>query len=68
VLTPEVDSLIAVARGAGALHAARSGSGPAVLAIVTADHEAQVRAAFEEAGAWVLAGPMDTTGLLINPV
>jgi hypothetical protein len=36
------------------------------LAIVTADHEAQVKAAFEEAGAWVLAGPMDTTGLMVG--
>lgn len=65
-LSPEVDSLLGVARSAGALHAARSGSGPAVLALVTVEEEAQVKAAMEGVGARVLDGPMDTTGLLIS--
>lgn len=64
-LSPEVDSLMSIARGAGALHAARSGAGPSVLALVDSAHAGQVRAAFEKAGAVVVDGPMDTTGLLI---
>jgi homoserine kinase len=63
-LSPEVDALIGIARGAGAYHAARSGSGPSVLAIVGVESAEQVRAAFERAGAVVVDSPMDTTGLV----
>jgi homoserine kinase len=66
LLSPEVDVLLRIARSAGALHAARSGSGPAILALVTVEEEAHVKAALERAGAMVLDGPMDTTGLLIS--
>jgi len=36
-LSPEVGQMIRIARGAGAFHAARSGAGPAVLALVGPD-------------------------------
>lgn len=62
-MSPDVAILIEAARSAGALHAARSGAGPSVLALVTADAEAAVRTAFEKAGCDVLAGPIEPSGL-----
>ncbi len=64
-ISPEVVTLIETARAAGALHAARSGAGPSVLALVDQDTAAGVRAALERAGARVVDGPMDTTGLIV---
>lgn len=63
-LSPEVPAMMSIARRAGALHAARSGSGPAVLAIATHDSVASVVAALEELGAEVITGPMETQGLI----
>jgi homoserine kinase len=63
-LSPEVPAMMEVARRAGALHAARSGSGPSVLAIATHDTASAVAAALEEQGAQVLVGPMETQGLI----
>lgn len=63
-LSPEVGELISVARRAGALHAARSGAGPSVVAIATAESADRVAAAFESWGATVLTGPVETTGLI----
>lgn len=63
-LSPEVDQLMEVARRAGAMHAARSGAGPSVVALATAETAGRVSLAFEEAGVTVLNGPVDTTGLV----
>ena len=63
-LSPEVGELIETARRAGALHAARSGAGPSVGALATAETAGRVSKAFEEAGASVLNAPVDTTGLV----
>jgi homoserine kinase len=63
-LSPEVATLIEAARRAGALHAARSGAGPSVLALVTADTEEAVRAAFSRAGCDVIGGAIEATGLV----
>lgn len=65
-LSPEVATLMDVARRAGALHAARSGAGPSVLALVTAENEAAVRAAFERAGCEVVGGTVEATGLITS--
>ncbi len=63
-LSPEVGELMTLARRAGALHAARSGAGPSVVAIVTNETADRVRSAFEAWGADVIDGPVDTTGLV----
>lgn len=63
-LSPEVGELIAVARRAGAPHAARSGAGPSVMAMTTKEHADRVAEAFAEWGAQVLTGPVETTGLI----
>ena len=63
-LSPEVGELMEIARRAGALHAARSGAGPSVVALATAETAGRVSRAFEEAGASVLNAPIDTTGLV----
>ena len=63
-LSPDVGKLIDVAKRAGALHAARSGAGPSVVAIVTIDTTDRVAAAFREWGAAVIDGPVETTGLV----
>jgi homoserine kinase len=65
-LSAEVESLMAVARSAGAHHVARSGSGPSVLALVGSESADRVKEALEMAGAAVVDGPMDTTGLLTS--
>ena len=63
-LTPVVGELMDIARRAGAFHAARSGAGPSVVALATAETAGRVSMAFEEAGAFVLNAPVDTTGLV----
>lgn len=63
-LSPEVAEMIAVARRAGALHAARSGAGPSVVALATQETAGKVAAAFGEWGATVIDDPVETTGLV----
>lgn len=63
-LSPEVAEMIDVARRAGALHAARSGAGPSVLALATQETAEKVAAAFAEWGANVIDDPVETTGLI----
>jgi homoserine kinase len=64
VLSPDVGKLIDVAKRAGALHAARSGAGPSVIAIATAETAGRVAAAFREWGVEVIDGPVEARGLL----
>jgi homoserine kinase len=63
-MSPEVGKLIDVAKRAGALHAARSGAGPSVVAIATAETVDQVAGAFREWDVDVIADPVETTGLI----
>lgn len=63
-MSPEVTQLIDVARRSGALHAARSGAGPSVVAIVDQDNAKRVASAFRAWGAAVIADPVETTGLI----
>jgi len=63
-LSPEVAELMNVARRAGAMHAARSGAGPSVLAFATQETAARVAEAFVRWGADVIDDPVDTTGLV----
>lgn len=65
-LTPEVGRVIEVAKLAGALHAARSGAGPSVIALCTGEHTARVHAAFHEAGLEVAEPGIATTGLVLG--
>ena len=52
-----------IARRAGALHTARSGAGPSVVALANADTAANVAAGFESWGAMVI-DEIDTRGLI----
>lgn len=63
-LSPEVEQMIAVARGAGAFHAARSGAGPSVLALVGRDGLEDLLSALEELGVDPLQPGVATTGLV----
>lgn len=63
-LSPDVGKLIEVAKRAGALHAARSGAGPSVVAIATVDTADRIAAAFREWGVDVINGPVETRGLI----
>ena len=63
-LSPESEALKDLARRAGAFHAARSGSGPSVVAIVAVDQADRVANTLREAGAIVINEPMDTVGLI----
>jgi homoserine kinase len=63
-LSPDVGKLIDLARRAGALHAARSGAGPSVVAITTVDTARRVAAAFREWGVGVIDGPVEAMGLI----
>jgi len=63
-LSPDVGKLIDVAKRAGALHAARSGAGPSVVAIATIDTAKRVAAAFREWGVDVIDGPVEPRGLI----
>ncbi len=65
-MSPAVGTMIEAARAAGAMHAARSGAGPSVLALVTADTEQAVQAAFERAGCEVIGGVIEPNGLLMT--
>lgn len=62
-LDPEIDDLIRLAKRAGALHAARSGAGPSVVALATVETADRVAAMFVERGLEVLNRPVETTGL-----
>ncbi|MDF2730759.1 MAG: homoserine kinase [Acidimicrobiia bacterium] len=63
-ISPEVAGLIEVGKRAGALHAARSGAGPSVIAFCTSDSRERVAAAFTEAGVDALTPQLATTGLV----
>jgi homoserine kinase len=63
-LSPEVGQMIRIARGAGAFHAARSGAGPSVLALVASDGLNDVVAAFKEQGFEAMQPGVATTGLI----
>jgi len=63
-MSPEVAGLIAVAKRAGALHAARSGAGPSVIAFCTGETREKVLAALTEAGVEALNPQLATTGLV----
>jgi homoserine kinase len=56
--------LIDVAKGAGALHAARSGAGPSVIAICTAETREKVAGVFNYEGVEVLTPHLAATGLV----
>lgn len=69
-LRPQVAELLHVARSAGALHAAWSGAGPSVLAVVTLQAIDQVRAALAShlpVGGEVLTPSVATEGLRMLP-
>lgn len=63
-LSPEVGHMMETARRAGAVHAARSGAGPSVIAIATRESADRVAAALAEEGATVVNEPIDTVGLI----
>lgn len=63
-MSPDVAKLVDVARRAGALHAARSGAGPSVIAIATAETVASVANALDEWGVAVKNEPVETRGLI----
>jgi len=63
-MSPEVTGLIEVGKRAGALHAARSGSGPSVIAFCTTETRERVVTAFAESGVEVLTPQLATTGLV----
>lgn len=63
-MSPDVGKLIEVAKRAGALHAARSGAGPSVLAITTLETMEHVADAFREWGVSVIDEPIATRGLV----
>lgn len=63
-ISPEVAELIDVAKGAGALHAARSGAGPSVLALTTVDTTDRVVRALKEHGVEALTPRVEPTGLV----
>jgi homoserine kinase len=63
-ISPEVTGMIELGKRAGALHAARSGAGPSVLAICTAESRDRVVAAYSDAGIDVLTPQLAVTGLV----
>lgn len=65
-LSPEVGEMMALARRAGALHAARSGAGPSVVAFATAESAPSIVEALTEFGSEVIEGPMETSGLVVD--
>lgn len=62
-MSPEVDTLIAVARRSGALHAARSGAGPSVVALATSESVDGIVLAFKELDAEPLNLSVSANGL-----
>jgi len=65
-LSPEVGEMMALARRAGAMHAARSGAGPSVVAFATSETAPAVVGALTDFGAEVIEGPMETSGLVVE--
>ncbi len=63
-MSPEVEKLIRVAKGAGALHAARSGAGPSVVAFVLGDAADDVVGALHDQGVEVVQAGVATSGLI----
>lgn len=63
-LSPEVGEMIKVARRAGALHAARSGAGPSVVAWTNQETTKRVVDALTSWGAKVIDSGVDTAGLI----
>lgn len=63
---PDTAELVRKARDAGALHAAWSGSGPSVIAIVDQGSESQVVAALSAPNIRVIALDVATTGLEVS--
>lgn len=63
-ISPEVTTLIDLAKSAGALHAARSGAGPSVIALCTRETRERVAEAFVEAGAEAFTPQVATSGLI----
>lgn len=63
-LSPEVSGLIEMAKRAGALHAARSGAGPSVLALCAVDQAGRVAGVLRESGLEVLEATIATSGLV----
>jgi homoserine kinase len=63
-LSPEVGQMIRMARAAGAFHAARSGAGPSVLALVGQGGIGALVSAFEEQGLEAVQPGVATTGLI----
>ncbi len=63
-MSPEVSMLIDVGNDAGALHSARSGAGPSVIAFCTSETRERVAAAFVAAGVEALTPPLASTGLV----
>lgn len=63
-ISPEVGKLIDIARQSGALHAARSGSGPSVLALCLSDSVADVVDGLKRAGVETLTPRLASTGLI----
>lgn len=65
-ISPEVEQVIAVARGAGALHAARSGAGPTVIVLTTSETVGRVSEALTEHGSTVIDRPVAASGLVVT--
>jgi homoserine kinase len=63
-MSPEVSMLIEVGNAAGALHSARSGAGPSVIAFCTVETRERVASAFAGAGVEVLTPQLASTGLI----
>jgi len=63
-MSPEVSGLIDAAKRAGALHAARSGAGPSVIAFCTTDARERVAAAYTDSGVEILTPQIASTGLI----
>jgi homoserine kinase len=61
---PGVTELIRAARRAGALHAARSGAGPAVVALTTVETAERVASVFTDKGLTALNQPVESRGLI----
>lgn len=65
-LSPEVGEMMDLARRAGAMHAARSGAGPSIVAFATSDTAQAVVEALTGFGSEVIDGPMETSGLVVE--
>lgn len=65
-MRPETAELVQVARSAGALHAAWSGSGPSVVALVDSGSEERVCRELSKAGAQVMALEVASSGVSVG--